>query len=156
MSEYGGLIQDDPGLLAAMSAAVDYVNKRRRNPSHDERVRALEDAQGNAGPRTIPYKAPPTDSYQDLPSDSADRKPELVMATGTRGDPRNKPGKRNNLGKAAGGPGSRIGTWVLKNHRMISRTGKKATCCTIRTYSRRVRRPCTRLAPVPTQPARLM
>lgn len=89
-----------PTLLECMSAAVDAFNKRRRNPSNgDERVRALEDAQGNAGPRTIPYKKPLVDNSEQLSSDSAERKPLLVQTTGTRGDPRQRPGKRNKLGK---------------------------------------------------------
>jgi hypothetical protein len=69
-------------------------------PPKDERVRELEQAHGNAGQRTIPYNKPAVDSYQNLESDNAPRKSELVIATaGGRGSPKNRPGKRNKLGK---------------------------------------------------------
>src|SRR5262249_13570065 len=92
-----------PTLLEVMGAAVDdyYAKRRRRNPSHDERVAALENAQGNAGPRTIPYKKPPgPHSHEELESDNTPRKGELIIATaGGHGSPRNRPGRRNALGK---------------------------------------------------------
>src|SRR5262249_38392623 len=40
----------------------------------------------------------------------------VIATAGGHGSPKNRPGRRNDLGKADGGPGSRIGTWVLKNH----------------------------------------
>src|SRR5262249_53750763 len=101
---YGGLIHEDPSLLAAMSAAVDYVNKRRRpDPSDgDERARALEEAQGNAGDaHVIPYRKPPgPHSYEELESSNTPRKGELIIATaGGHGSPKNRPSRRNKLGK---------------------------------------------------------
>src|SRR5262249_17031223 len=92
-----------PTLLEVMGAAVDdyYAKRRRRNPSHDERVAALENAQGNAGPRTIPYKKPPgPHSHEELESDDTPRKGELIIATaGGHGSPKGRPGPRNALGK---------------------------------------------------------
>src|SRR5262249_9211125 len=93
-----------PTLLEVMGAAVDdyYAKRRRRNPANGvDRVRALEDAQGNAGPRTNPYKKPPgPHSHEELESDNTPRKGELIIATaGGHGSPRNRPGRRNQLGK---------------------------------------------------------
>jgi len=101
---YGGLIHEDPSLLAAMSAAVDFVNKRRRRiPStDDERVRALENAYGTRpNVRVIPYKPPAgPHSVEELEPQAGERKLVLVRATGAgKANPKNRPGRRNDLGK---------------------------------------------------------
>jgi len=92
-----------PTLLEVMGAAVDdYYAKRRRRNSSDERARALEQVYGNAGDvRVIPYKKPPgPHSHEELESDNTPRKGELIIATaGGHGSPRNRPGRRNALGK---------------------------------------------------------
>lgn len=91
--------EDHPTLLEAFQIACDYVNKRRT--PKDARVRELEQAHGNAGQRTIPYKKPAgPHSYEELESSNTPRKGELIIATaGGHGSPNNKPGRRNALGK---------------------------------------------------------
>jgi len=69
--------------------------------SIDERGRALVSTYGNRpNVKTIPYEKPAeVDNVQEVESQNQPRKPFLIAHTSGRGDPKNRPGRRNDLGK---------------------------------------------------------
>src|SRR5260370_4814897 len=66
----------------------------------DERGKYLVQTYGNKpNVKTIPYKKPATvDNYEETESQNTPRKVVLAARTSGRGDPKNRPGRRNALG----------------------------------------------------------